>query len=79
MCETSALTSYKVTQAFEDLLQGNHIIWIKEVYNEKRKVTNTTRQPQIYNNIIKIDTKREAESEKKCCWYKEKIFLSLFQ
>jgi hypothetical protein len=38
-----------------------------EVYNEKRKVTNTTRQPQIYNNIIKIDTKKEAESEKKCC------------
>jgi Rab family protein len=26
MCETSALTSYKVTQAFEDLLQGSHLV-----------------------------------------------------
>jgi GTPase SAR1 family protein len=55
--ETSALSSYKVNECFEDLLQ--------EIYNERRKVTNV--QKQMYTNIVKLATKDKKIEEKKCC------------
>lgn len=55
--EASALSSYKVNECFEDLLQ--------EIYNERRKVTN--KQKMIYNNLIKLAAKDKKLSENKCC------------
>lgn len=55
--ETSALSSYKVNECFEDLLQ--------EIYNERRKVTNV--QKQIYTNIVKLATKDKKIENSKCC------------
>ncbi len=55
--EASALSSFKVNDCFEDLLQ--------EIYNERRKVTN--KQKMVYNNIIKIAAKDQKIQENKCC------------
>lgn len=55
--EASALSSIKVNDCFEDLLQ--------EIYNERRKVTN--KQKVIYNNLIKLAAKDKRIQENKCC------------
>jgi len=58
--ETSALSSYRVNECFEDLLQ--------EIYNERRKVTNV--QKQVYNNVVKLGGSNNKKSESggtKCC------------
>ena len=55
--EASALSSFKVNDCFEDLLQ--------EIYNERRKVTN--KQKMIYNNLIKIAAKDKKVMDSKCC------------
>lgn len=55
--EASALSSVKVNEVFEDLLQ--------EIYNERRKVTN--QQKQVYNNTIKLANKDKKVEESKCC------------
>lgn len=55
--ETSALSSFKVNECFEDLLQ--------EIYNERRKVTN--RQKVMYNNLIQLAAQDKKVSENKCC------------
>jgi hypothetical protein len=56
--ETSALSSYKVNECFEDLLQ--------EIYNERRKVTN--KQKLVYNNLIKLSANNDKKIvENKCC------------
>ena len=58
--ETSALSSYRVNECFEDLLQ--------EIYNERRKVTNV--QKQVYNNVVKLGASNNKKSEggsTKCC------------
>jgi GTPase SAR1 family protein len=55
--ETSALSSYKINQCFEDLLQ--------EIYNERRKVSN--REKQILNNYVKLGTKKTTPVDRKCC------------
>lgn len=55
--ETSAFSSHKINEAFEDLLQ--------EVYNQRRKVTN--KQKQVYNNLIKLASKDKPVQESKCC------------
>lgn len=55
--ETSALSSFKVNECFEDLLQ--------EIYNERRKVTN--KQKMIYNNLIKLAAKDKKVMDSKCC------------
>ncbi len=53
--ETSAMSSYKVNDSFEDLLQ--------EIYNERRKVTN---RREVYNNVIKLGGSKGKDSGK-CC------------
>ncbi len=53
--ETSAMSSYKVNDSFEDLLQ--------EIYNERRKVTN---RREVYNNVIKLGGSKGKEIGK-CC------------
>jgi GTPase SAR1 family protein len=55
--EASALSSFKVNDCFEDLLQ--------EIYNERRKVTN--KQKIMYNNLIKIAAKDKKPIDSKCC------------
>ena len=58
--ETSALSSYRVNECFEDLLQ--------EIYNERRKVANV--QKQVYNNVVKLGGSNNKKSEgtnTKCC------------
>ena len=55
--ETSALSSFKVNECFEDLLQ--------EIYNERRKVTN--KQKMHYNNLIKLAARDKKVTENKCC------------
>ena len=55
--ETSALSSYKVNDCFEDLLQ--------DIYNERRKVTNV--QKQMYSNVVKLADKNKIKEENKCC------------
>jgi hypothetical protein len=56
--ETSALSSFKVNECFEDLLQ--------EIYNERRKVTN--REKQILNNYVKLGSKtKKSIDNNKCC------------
>ena len=55
--ETSALSSYKVNECFEDLLQ--------EIYNERRKITN--KQKMNYHNLIKLAAKDKKIVEKPCC------------
>ena len=55
--EASALSSYKVNECFEDLLQ--------EIYNERRKVTN--KQKMNYHNLIKLAAKDKKIVEKTCC------------
>jgi GTPase SAR1 family protein len=55
--ETSALSSLKVNESFEDLLQ--------EIYNERRKVTN--KQKQMYTNLVKLSAKDKKIAENKCC------------
>lgn len=55
--ETSALSSFKVNDCFEDLLQ--------EIYNERRKITNRNR---AYNNIVTLGVKDKAKlTSNKCC------------
>lgn len=54
--EASALTSVKVNDCFEDLLQ--------EIYNERRKVGNF--KSNSNNKVIEISSNDE-ESGKKCC------------
>jgi GTPase SAR1 family protein len=55
--ETSALSSFKVNECFEDLLQ--------EIYNERRKVTN--REKQILNNYVKLGSRNKKVESSKCC------------
>ncbi len=55
--ETSALSSFKVNECFEDLLQ--------EIYNERRKVTN--KQKVMYNNLIQLAAQDKKVTENKCC------------
>ncbi len=55
--EASALSSYKVNECFEDLLQ--------EIYNERRKVTN--KQKMNYHNLIKLAAKDKKIVERTCC------------
>ena len=55
--ETSALSSFKVNECFEDLLQ--------EIYNERRKVTN--KQKVMYNNLIQLAAQDKKVTETKCC------------
>jgi GTPase SAR1 family protein len=55
--ETSALSSFKVNECFEDLLQ--------EIYNERRKVTN--KQKIIYSNLIQLAAKDKKIADAKCC------------
>ena len=55
--ETSAMSSYKVNESFEDLLQ--------EIYNERRKVTN---RREVYSNVIKLGTGvMQTNENSKCC------------
>ena len=55
--ETSAMSSYKVNESFEDLLQ--------EIYNERRKVTN---RREVYSNVIKLGTGiLQTNENSKCC------------
>jgi GTPase SAR1 family protein len=55
--ETSALSSFKVNECFEDLLQ--------EIYNERRKVTN--KEKQVLNNYVKLGTKGKKPIESSKC------------
>ena len=55
--ETSALSSYQVTECFEDLLQ--------EIYNERRKVGN--KQKSNYQNLIKLAAKDKKIVDRTCC------------
>ena len=55
--ETSALSSYKVNDCFEDLLQ--------DIYNERRKVTNVHKQ--IHSNVIKLAENNKLKEDSKCC------------
>ena len=60
--ETSALTSVKINDCFEDLLQ--------EIYNERRKIKGNLNEP-IDNNVkVLYLNKSNEESEKRfeiCC------------
>ncbi len=65
--ETSALTNYKVNEAFEDLLQSMIILLIIEVFNERRKVSNIMTRQQRYNHAIKLNQVSENQEDTKCC------------
>jgi Rab family protein len=54
--ETSALSSFKVNECFEDLLQ--------EIYNERRKVTN--KQKQAVSNLIKLKAGNDIKNSEGC-------------
>ena len=53
--ETSAMSSFKVNDSFEDLLQ--------DIYNERRKVSN---RREVYNNVIKLGGTK-AKNDSNCC------------
>lgn len=64
--ETSALSNHKVTESFEDLLQGNlSLSIISEIYNEKRKVSRLPKKSQI-GSVILGQGGRKTE-DKGCC------------
>ena len=54
--EASALTSVKVNDCFEDLLQ--------EIYNERRKVSNFRQNTNA--KVIELNAQNEGD-DKKCC------------